>query len=328
MARFVKPPASAFVLYCNATRAQLRATHPELTTSRQIGEAHAAGWKQLSDKEVCRYEELAAADKRRYDTEVGERDSAQSSNKSSFPELSTVFKIFGSVSSNKPSRSRAFSSAEEAAADQHATDLTYGEFDLDFFAQLLLLASPRTGEAFIDLGSGCGRVTCAAAVLHPTWRIAYGVEMVAALHEEALHCHRELLAECPTIAPCRFVHDRAEAALPQLFGRYDGKEAAAVVVFVYATLWQSDGLKLTALSELLGTTLPHGSRVIVIDKHLVSGEGWAFEQIHHLQGENTETGRSKAWVYKLSVAAERPPPYPLVALRRLSDGSSAWVWAL
>ena len=45
---------SAFVLYRNATRAQLRATHPELTTSRQIGEAHAAGWKKLSDKEVLR----------------------------------------------------------------------------------------------------------------------------------------------------------------------------------------------------------------------------------------------------------------------------------
>lgn len=81
-------------------------------------------------------------------------------------------------------------------------DLTYGEFDLYFFSQLLDRAAsiyqPSNEEAsdsaptgwkdkvFVDIGSGMGRLVLSAAALHPDLRLCRGIELLPTIHEQAV----------------------------------------------------------------------------------------------------------------------------------------------
>jgi hypothetical protein len=86
--------------------------------------------------------------------------------------------------------------------------LTYGEFDLPFFAQLLdtahsyyhansddekETAADWSDKVFCDIGSGTGRLVLAAAALHPGFRSCRGIELLHSIHvvaEESLEkCH-------------------------------------------------------------------------------------------------------------------------------------------
>jgi hypothetical protein len=86
--------------------------------------------------------------------------------------------------------------------------LTYGEFDLPFFAQLLDTAHSYyvnseqesddatvdwSDKVFCDIGSGTGRLVLAAAALHPSFRSCRGIELLHSIHvvaEESLEkCH-------------------------------------------------------------------------------------------------------------------------------------------
>eukprot|EP00966_Prymnesium_polylepis_P271861 6281127-Prymnesium_polylepis.1 len=68
--------------------------------------------------------------------------------------------LFGSVSSRQAFGRQAMSlrEIEEDGRDARARELTYGEFDLDFFWELLRATAPRPAERFVDVGSGCGRL--------------------------------------------------------------------------------------------------------------------------------------------------------------------------
>lgn len=91
------------------------------------------------------------------------------------------------------------------------TELTYGEFDFYFFAQLLDRAillldenmvqptySSNNGlghqkqKIFCDIGSGTGRLVFAAAALHPQlFQLCRGVELLPSLHNAAIdHLHQ------------------------------------------------------------------------------------------------------------------------------------------
>ena len=65
------------------------------------------------------------------------------------------------------------------------TALTYGEYDLGFFATLVdraLDGGDGAGHSFVDVGSGCGRLVLAASELWPALARVSGVESVAELH--------------------------------------------------------------------------------------------------------------------------------------------------
>lgn len=95
--------------------------------------------------------------------------------------------------------------------------LTYGEFDFYFFAELLdravfwlrqnddvtrhpcvdkhvptsdptttVLLEDEDAIVFCDLGSGTGRLVCAAAALHPRWRQCRGIEVLPRISEAAV----------------------------------------------------------------------------------------------------------------------------------------------
>ena len=87
------------------------------------------------------------------------------------------------------------------------TDLTYGEFDLGFFASLLDRArqfhdntsgncisnddeddadlKTWDGKVFTDIGSGTGRLVLGAAALHQ-WNLCRGIEILPSIHEFAV----------------------------------------------------------------------------------------------------------------------------------------------
>lgn len=227
--------------------------------------------------------------------------------------------LFGTVSSRQ-----AF--ARQACAEEEVTqrftsrskELTYGEFDLDFFLALLRDAQPQPGESFCDVGSGCGRLVLAAALAHP-WRRASGVEVLDNLHQAALTAHERLcrLLEAEAIAemaPCHFVCAEADDALPPLLSGVDqaagaglsGGSAGTSVVFCFATCWPGAGPYLPQLSATLARHLPLGSRIVTVDKQLVEEEEmgqWSFTQIGQREAKNYATHSSVGYVYELTASA-------------------------
>ena len=150
------------------------------------------------------------------------------------------------------------------------TWLTYGEFDLDGFFELLRAAAPREGETFVDVGSGCGRLVLAAALVH-NWRACVGIEMLGDLHELATKSHTKLVAASADLglqlAPCELVCDEADSALPRAReGRRRRRRLRVRDVLAVG------GAAPHALSETLAGALPDGSRVITVDKQLVSDD--------------------------------------------------------
>lgn len=248
---------------------------------------------------------------------------------------SVVGALFGTESSSAAFARSSMSSRQIEASTEFRSrhkSLTYGEFDLPFFFQLLGLVRPRPGEVFCDVGSGCGRLVLAAALAYP-WECACGVEVLSELHELAVRSHTQLVsfieegeeeeaarvladkreggeqaAHPIALAPCDFLCGEASRLLPQLLLRKDGHGQQSVVVFVYATAWPSSGPYLTELSRTLGTVLPLGSRVITVDKQLVSDDStaaeWTFELVHPpLEAANYNTVSSVGYVYEVVPAA-------------------------
>ncbi|KAL1523419.1 hypothetical protein AB1Y20_018359 [Prymnesium parvum] len=218
-----------------------------------------------------------------------------------------VLSLFGDVSSPRAFRRQSIAAREvEAEHAGRARELTYGELRLDFFWELLAAAAPRAAERFVDVGSGCGRLVLAAALAHE-WEWAAGVELLRGLHEVAEASHASLReaarAEGVPLAPCRFVCAEAERALPSLLGA----EGSTAVVFVYASCWPSVGPYLPRLSQTLAAVLPSGSRVITVDKQLVSSDDatvktqelWRFELLASMSRPNYNTFESVGYVYEL-----------------------------
>lgn len=83
--------------------------------------------------------------------------------------------------------------AERLPRFASATSFTYGEYSLELFARAVRAAGPRPGEHFVDIGSGCGRLVVAAALLFDEFRSCTGVELVRTLHDEALECTQQRL---------------------------------------------------------------------------------------------------------------------------------------
>ena len=180
--------------------------------------------------------------------------------------------------------------------------LVYGEFELDFFEQLLNAADAQPGQVFLDLGSGVGRIVLAAALLMPRLGCCHGLEILPALHDAAIVARTQFeelsdsLSGLP-IADCEYscldlYSEGARAALGQ-----------ADVCFVYAVTWarDADG-QLTELSAALAERLKTGSRVITVGVTLLPAVGDVqFERIATLTGSNEETGAdSIGYVFRVT----------------------------
>ena len=61
--------------------------------------------------------------------------------------------------------------------------LRYSETDLGFVASLLRAAEPQPGDSLVNLGSGTGRSTVAAAAIYPSFKKVTGIEFLQDLNK-------------------------------------------------------------------------------------------------------------------------------------------------
>ncbi|EKX52480.1 hypothetical protein GUITHDRAFT_65227, partial [Guillardia theta CCMP2712] len=76
------------------------------------------------------------------------------------------------------------------------------------------------------------------------------------------------------------------------------------VCFCYSTAFSTfGGPYLAQLSYTLGHSLKPGSRVITVDKMLVSDGPWEFQLLHSIDGKNEEVGGSTGYIWKVVKSA-------------------------
>lgn len=173
------------------------------------------------------------------------------------------------------------------------SSLTYGEYNLDFFAECMECAleglqNPARQLSFVDVGSGVGRLVLASSLLWPErFACCAGVEKVSELHELACDAEARMHVSMPHGAPPRkFICGDAADVLTE-----DGPLADADLLFAYSSTWPSEGDELSDFSVVCGTHLREGTRVITTDRRLCTVEGlWRFDVLATLEGPNRETG--------------------------------------
>ena len=210
------------------------------------------------------------------------------------------------------------------ASKEEAWDaVTYGEFDLGLFERALtrieiLLAKKKSGAVrggtknFVDVGSGCGRLVLAAALLRPRWAICEetgarsgkftGIEMLSSLHGRAILAHRRALedkdidiADAAVLQCCHFLHvdmcsDGARDVLLE-----------ADAIFSYSTAFPTDpngGITVALLSRaLLGVrqgcivaTVDNWLGDVLMEKPTIGSAGLVcrFELLEELKGYNQD----------------------------------------
>tara|TARA_B110000908_G_scaffold127389_1_gene149498 strand:+ start:90 stop:731 length:642 start_codon:yes stop_codon:yes gene_type:complete len=84
--------------------------------------------------------------------------------------------------------------SHEARGEEHQTSLTYGEVDFYSFSVLLALAKPSINDVFVDLGSGVGKA-CMTAALAFNLKHCRGIEIVPALHQQAMNVYEQCTDE-------------------------------------------------------------------------------------------------------------------------------------
>lgn len=209
--------------------------------------------------------------------------------------------------------------------------MTYGEFPLSFFQDVLhimadlLLQDGRGGEAnttpitkdpvlrsdsskrggtLVDLGSGVGRLTLAAALLAPpnAWKESVGLEIVSEHHASALEAQEEALYS--GLLPLQ--QDPSADAVPSapitttsfILGDFFDPALAGILqgttaVFAYSTAFECDDpttLVMGVLSDNLAQALDAGTIVAMTDRRLRS----PFVLCHSLTGKNPEKGGPEA----------------------------------
>ena len=210
------------------------------------------------------------------------------------------------------------------ASKEEAWDaVTYGEFDLGLFERALtriemLLAKKRNRaiiggtKKFVDIGSGCGRLVLAAALLRPRWAICEetgarngkftGIEILSSLHGRAVLAHRRALednhidtADAAVLQCCHFLHvdmcsDEAKDVLLE-----------ADAIFSYSTAFPTDdydGITVALLSRaLLGVrqgcivaTVDNWLGDVLMEKPTIGSAGLVcrFELLEELKGYNQD----------------------------------------
>lgn len=198
--------------------------------------------------------------------------------------------VAGDNASEDDGRLRRRLAAQQAASQvastlaRPANQLVYGELDVKTVATVLSAAGVCSGDRFVDIGSGEGLPTLAAALLYPTrLAVSRGVEIVPRLVERSHHHHarlREWLSHHPdhACAPVELLVGDVFAA-PETPVAVDAVLGESTLALCFATTW-ADGTprrELPQLSKALHRQMPRGGRAILIDGRLLEGDGWRWE---------------------------------------------------
>ena len=171
--------------------------------------------------------------------------------------------------------------------------MTYGELPLELFETALKTLARMTNSesngSFVDLGSGVGRLTIAAAMMAPrgVWQESVGIEIVSELHTAAIDAQYRLerlgVAD-EDVLPIRF-------ALGDAFNPEGSPLATATAVYAYSTTWEADqDLVMGALSDSLARWLQPRTVVAVTDRKLRE----PFVLVDTIVGVNPEKGGPEA----------------------------------
>jgi hypothetical protein len=190
--------------------------------------------------------------------------------------------------------------------------LTYGEFPLQSLYTILQRLDPPPGpdDVFLDLGSGCGRLTLGAALLYPQLKACLGVEVLPELHTLALQALTRAEEEGEEgrrrrrgeMSPCRFIQGNVET------GEYNHDEnplSEATIIFMYSTSYRSeDGFHLARpLRDALLTQAHPEATIITTDKKfkeeidILGGKG--FRVVDTCTVENPEVVDSIVYFHKI-----------------------------
>ena len=207
-------------------------------------------------------------------------------------------------------------------------ELTYGEFDLPFFAEILDAAhrffdtdendaGTWAGKTFCDIGSGTGRLVVSAAALHPNLALSRGVEYVENCHDLAVKmvwkCRKGLavtdertLPLAPIDLTCGSIGDPAT-----FIGDVD-------VAFISSSAMPAEVLEM--ISRAVGKQCKVGTVVVSTDYEIptegvVDGMAYRLELLDTMDGYCWIVGgTSTAYFYRLveSCSSPAPPPLPVV----------------
>ncbi len=183
-------------------------------------------------------------------------------------------------------RSEAREAARLARRSSHLDEsqLVYGELDVGTVKRLLDAAEVRSGDRFVDIGSGHGVPTLAASLLYPeALAVCRGLEVVPDLVARAKTHAARLRASGRMAAPIEMIQGDVYRATESAAGaeatRVTNVLGDSTLALCFATTW-SDGAprrELPRLSAALRATMPSGARVIVVDGRLIEADGWVWE---------------------------------------------------
>ena len=203
-------------------------------------------------------------------------------------------------------------------------ELTYGEFDLPFFAEILDAAhrfsnkenvgATWAGKTFCDIGSGTGRLVVSAAALHPDLAQSRGVEYVENCHDLAAKmvwkCRKGLVVTedrslplAPMDLTCGSISDPATDI------------SDVDVAFVSSSAMPAEVLEM--ISKAVGSQCKVGTVVVSTDYQLptegvVDGMSYRLELLDTMDGYCWIVGgTSTAYFYRLVESCSSPAASPL-----------------
>lgn len=209
--------------------------------------------------------------------------------------------------------------------------LTYGEFDLLFFADLIEKGlqmhiaesgcSDISQKVFTDIGSGTGRLVFGAAALHPNLKLARGIEILPGIHEKAVSTLEACTNEMDGVASLPFSDFLNAKLAPIAFrcGSFDDRYeyyGDSDIIFVFSTCFSTE--MMSNLSDSIGAQCKEGTIIITTEYKLnthgsvdpVVGDGtmpfgdYKIDLIDSVDGEcELVGGRSTAHIHRVAKSA-------------------------
>ena len=209
----------------------------------------------------------------------------------------------------------AMSKSNYLQANPHVNkrQMTYGELPLELFQETLqrissalMKSNRRSGGSFVDLGSGVGRLTIAAALLLAApqqndnddvlFTESKGIEIVDDLHISAMEAYDRAYSYSllPSNAlPISFHHGDA-------FDPTNGLLSDASAVFCYSTTWECDAdFVIPGLSNSLANAMQVGSIVAMTDRKLANPFVLVDTFVHTNHEKGGPDGTSTINIYRL-----------------------------